>query len=311
MPILVYTYEIVDTVLVSTGTIELPDSVDADGDGDISEAEWDAYVTGGRQLSAHYNVDGLMALWEADNNASQNGDQHNGIFYSMTGGLSEEEVLAVIQQLEDGNNVGIGDDFVYCFAEGSRLRTPGGETRVERLSVGDMVDTLDHGPQAIRWIGRSDVAATGDLCPIRIRAGALGDGLPSSDLLVSPHHRMVVTGWRAEVLFGEPEVLVAARDLVNDETIRPATDLDTVTYFHILFDRHEIVFGNGAPSESFHPAEAALNSAEQAVRDEIFRLFPELRDNLRGYGETARMVVGPRDARMIMGAAPQARRQVA
>ena len=83
----------------------------------------------------------------------------------MTGGLSEDEVLAIIQQLEDGNNVGIGDDFVYCFAEGSRLRTPGGEIRVERLSVGDMVDTLDHGPQAIRWIGRSGCCRDGRSVP--------------------------------------------------------------------------------------------------------------------------------------------------
>src|SRR5690606_28026873 len=96
--------------------------------------------------------------------------------------------------------------------------------------------------------------------PIRVAAGALGDNLPSQDLVVSPAHRVVLSGWRAEVMFGQPRVLARARDLVNDTTIRPEPGPKRVEYFHILFDRHEIVFSNDAPSESFHPRDAALDN---------------------------------------------------
>ena len=309
MPIEVYAYVITDSQVVDRYVVTLDGDPDANGDGVITEAEWDAYLTGGKQLSSGYNAlyngEQTVGLWDADNNAGTNGNLHNGMFYAGVDDLTNEEVLDIIQQLEDTNNAGIGDpvpvdEITYCFAEGSLIRTPRGEVPVEDLQPGDIVDTLDHGPQAVRWIGCSDVPARGDLTPIRIRAGALGDGLPHTDLVVSPHHRMVVTGWRAEVLFGEPEVLAAARDLINDDTIRPATDLDRVRYFHVLFDRHEIIWGNGAMSESFHPADCALDKMAEATRDEILRLFPELKSGATSFGDTARMVVGPRDARMIL-----------
>ena len=51
------------------------------------------------------------------------------------------------------------------------------------------------------------VAGAGAGAPVLIPAGALGN---TRDLLVSQQHRMLVTGWRAELMFGEPEVLVAA-----------------------------------------------------------------------------------------------------
>ncbi|MHA3978028.1 Hint domain-containing protein [Halovulum sp. GXIMD14794] len=178
-----------------------------------------------------------------------------------------------------------------CFAAGTMIRTPTGEVAVEALVEGDLVLTADHGAQPVRWVGRRMATAAGELAPIRIKAGALGEQSPAQDLLVSPWHRVLVSGWKAQALFGESEVLIPARDLVNDSDIRVATDLDTVEYVHVLFDRHEIIFGNGAPSESFHPAEIALDKVGEAVREEILKLFPELRSDVRTYGPAARATV--------------------
>ena len=49
-------------------------------------------------------------------------------------------------------------------------------------------------------------------------------------------------------------------------------------YFHILFDRHEVVISNGAETESLYTGPEALKSVGEAARAEIFALFPELRD---------------------------------
>ena len=40
------------------------------------------------------------------------------------------------------------------------------------------------------------------------------------DLVVSPRHRVLLQGYRAELLFGEGEVLVAAENLLDDDTVR-------------------------------------------------------------------------------------------
>jgi hypothetical protein len=171
------------------------------------------------------------------------------------------------------------ESVVVCFAAGTMIDTPEGEKPIESLSVGDLVRTADHDYQPIRWIGSSKVAAVGHVAPILIKAGALGN---TRDLRVSPQHRILLGGWQAEILFGDDEVLVAAKHLVNDSTILRAEGGE-VEYFHMLFDTHEIVFAEGAPSESFHPGQEGWGALAEDARAEILELFPALA--VQGFAE--------------------------
>lgn len=172
---------------------------------------------------------------------------------------------------------------VVCFARGTLIQTPEGAVAVEMLAAGDQVITRDNGAQTLRWIGSRklgplDLHANEKLTPIRIRSNALGENVPSSDLLVSPQHRVLVRSRIAQRMFGADEVLVAAKQLGGIEGIEVAHDLQEVEYFHMLFDRHEIVISNGAETESLYTGPEALKSVGPAARAEIFDLFPELQE---------------------------------
>lgn len=191
-----------------------------------------------------------------------------------------------------------------CLTTGALIKTPNGHRLVEDLEVGDLVTTLDHGDQPIRWIGniavkKERLAASLSFVPVRLKAGALGPEMPKQDMLVSQQHRILIRDFRAEMMFGEPEILVAAKHLINDHTIRLAHDLTEVTYFHLLFDAHEILFAHGVETESFLPGPAALNAVPQAARDELYALFPVLRDNPANYGPAARAVLNGREGRLM------------
>lgn len=187
-------------------------------------------------------------------------------------------------------------EFVTCFTAGTQILTPKGEVLIERLKLGDLVETLDHGPQAIRWIGNTIVAAFGKFAPVAIAPNALGN---TQELRVSQQHRMLLTGWKAEVLFGESEILSPAVHLINDDTIR-RIEGGQVEYFHLMFDTHEIIFAEGCPSESFHPGKQGMGVLAEEVREEIFELFPELRDDLTTYGPTARVTLKAFEARALL-----------
>ena len=170
-----------------------------------------------------------------------------------------------------------------CFARGTLIETDHGAVPVEALEVGMQVMTRDNGLQAVRWIGsralgNTTLDASPNLRPVRISAGALGQGLPHRDLIVSPQHRILVRSRIAQKMFGTAEVLVAAKQLLQIEGIDIAQDLEAVEYFHILFDRHEIVLSEGAETESLYTGAEALKSVGRAAREEIFALFPELRE---------------------------------
>ncbi|MBV2358262.1 Hint domain-containing protein [Thalassococcus sp. CAU 1522] len=170
---------------------------------------------------------------------------------------------------------GAGGNDIYlvlCFARGTLIETPQGPRYIETLAKGYLVNTLDDGPQPIRWIGATTMAGTGPNAPVVIRAGALGN---LRDLVVSQNHRMLVRGAEAELLFGEPDVLVAAKHLVNGDTIRIAP-CETVEYFHLLCEDHQIVFAECCPAETLYPGEQALRCIDDTARDEITRIFPEL-----------------------------------
>lgn len=168
-------------------------------------------------------------------------------------------------------NIDVNTLAPICFAKGTRLRGAAGDVPVEHLKVGDLVMTLDHGLKPVRWIGRKSTPGTGIFAPVEISAGALGN---TRTLTVSQQHRVLLRGAAAEILFGVPEVLAAAKHLVNGTTIRLAPRAE-IEYFHILLDDHEVLYAEDALCESFHPGSYALE-ADDAMRAELEALFPEL-----------------------------------
>ncbi len=168
-----------------------------------------------------------------------------------------------------------------CFTPGAWIETPGGPVLIEDLAVGDPVQTLDHGAQPIRWIGRSylpraALARNPDFRPILVAKDALGPGQPCRDIALSPQHRVLITDWRAEYFFGEAEILVPVKKLINDASIRRDRRADEVTYIHLLFDRHEIIIADGLPSESYLPETGDDAVRAPATMDETLRLFPAI-----------------------------------
>ncbi len=187
---------------------------------------------------------------------------------------------SVLGDSYSGLNVNRPELEFACFAKGTMIATPSGELAIEMLSRGDMVLTADHGAQEIQWIGHAevDLNKAPNMRPVIIRAGALGDGLPVQDLTVSPQHRVLVRSKIAQRMFGTDEVLVAAKQLLALDGIELAQDIDRVIYYHFLFDGHQVVWSNGALTESLFTGPQALKSVGAAAREEILSLFPELRD---------------------------------
>jgi hypothetical protein len=196
-----------------------------------------------------------------------------GRFFTPTDGtiLQNGSIFLSSTFVPTSTSVPVSALLPICFTPGTLILTPEGEVPVEALQVGDLVVTRDRGPQPLRWIGRRRFPGTGRYAPIRLDAGVVGN---RRELRVSPQHRFLIDDWRAELFFGEDEVLVAACHLVNDQSVRPAP-CPTVDYLHLLFDGHEIIFAEGAATESFHPGDWVLGK-DAALRDELADLFPEL-----------------------------------
>ncbi|MEX0286486.1 MAG: Hint domain-containing protein [Paracoccaceae bacterium] len=139
---------------------------------------------------------------------------------------------------------------VPCFARGTRLQTDRGLIPVEQLTVGDLLQTRDNGMVPIRWIGRRAVRAQGRFAPIRVRAHAMDN---EADFWVSQNHKLLVSGWQAQLLLGEDEVLVPAKHLVDGKSVTRETGWRWVEYFHVLLDRHEVIYAEGCATESLNP----------------------------------------------------------
>ncbi len=178
-----------------------------------------------------------------------------------------------------------------CFAKGTRIETTRGAVAVEALTTEDLVVTAGRGAMQVRWVGHRKFAAKGALAPIYISKGALGN---QRALLVSPAHRMLISGFPVAVLFGEDEVLVPAEALLDGNKIYRKSGGE-VDYYHILLDSHEVIFAEGAPCESLFlgAAGSELSAFEQAALDEVQAIFSELSMPV------ARPVLNPTEAALL------------
>lgn len=185
-----------------------------------------------------------------------------------------------------------------CFVKGTLIETDTGPLPIEVLRPGDLVRTADHGLCPVRHVARSTVPALGEAAPIAFAPGAIGN---YRWLHVSPQHRLLIRDWRTDLWFGAPEVLVAARHLVNGTTIRPLPRPE-VTYLHLVLDRHEVIFAEGIATESLHLGEIALSALGPVARAELLRMFPQA-----GRMRTARRCLTGTEAAVLTGRAVQPR----
>lgn len=220
---------------------------------------------------------------------------------------SDSFVHVLTIDVESTNGTGVASIVITCFAKGTMIETGTGPVAVEDLSPGDMVVCGDGENRPIRWfskrhVSQSEMALHPEFRPIRIRKNALGKNMPSSDLVVSPQHRILLNDWRAELMFGETEVLVPAVHLSDDQSVMRDYSKADVTYYHFMFDSHQTVWANGLESESFYPGDTAMQGVDPAARDELYHLFPELEGAPETYGGTCRPTLKAHEAMALLGA---------
>lgn len=170
---------------------------------------------------------------------------------------------------------------VVCFAQGTLITTLHGARPVEELACGDILPTAQNGNQAIKWIGSRRYSAKEQaeilkLRPVRITAGALGNGLPTRDLVVSRQHRLVVSSKIAERMFGRQDVMVAASKLTDLPGVFIDEACEGIVYFHILLDSHEAIFAEGTQCESLYFGDGTRRALDRAALEEISIIFPDL-----------------------------------
>jgi len=211
------------------------------------------------------------------------GDLYTSMVIDFSG-LAGGGLLGDLRWNSDIDTIRDDDDLtptgVTCLARGTLITTDHGDLPVEALKSGDKILTQDNGFQELvltmsRVMAKSELRKNTNLYPVRISAGAMGAGLPKRDLIVSRQHRMVVKSNIAQRMFGARTVLVAAIRLTKLPRINVETSVQSIEYFHLIFENHEVIFAEGTPTESFLLNSESKNTLSFNQRSEFFTLFPE------------------------------------
>lgn len=187
---------------------------------------------------------------------------------------------------------------VVCFTDGTMIRTASGNRPIEELQIGDMVHTVDRGLQPIKWIGTShydehDLDDNPKLRPIVVNARVFGS---DRDLVVSRQHAF---------LLPERDLLVRAIQMVKADIpgVRVALGRKRVTYYHIMFERHELIYAEGIATESMYPGPQALRALCPEAIEDLLSVFPQFTqigstaEAELAYGPTARGMLETADLR--------------
>lgn len=255
-------------------TVQVYDLNDIDDDGFITTGNGD--LVNGLTVTSVFVGDRIRVQWPDGSTQWIEGvtfyfSGGPAVFTPTDGTILQNATFLESTWVPDSTQVALSSLTPACFTPGTLIETDHGLRLIETLQPGDLVRTLDHGFQPLRWVSVQTVQAIGPFAPVHIAAGAMGNARP---LVVSQQHRMLLQGWQAQLHFAEDQVLVAAKHLVNNRTIT-IREGGMVTYVHLLFDRHEIVFGEGIASESYCGT-AMVAQEDTAQQAELRALFPDL-----------------------------------
>ncbi|QDC07919.1 Hint domain-containing protein [Oceanicola sp. D3] len=271
---------------------EMMDLVDNNGDGDVDRFNGDS--VNGSDVTNSYPGDTVTINVAGVGNVTYTGITFyladGGRVFTPTDGQTLANGTFVSSTWVNGQGpLDVDDLGPPCFTPGTLIACEGGFRPAEELEAGDLVMTRDKGLQPLVWVGQRRIGGAGAFAPVRIAAGTLGN---TRDLVVSQQHRILIEGWRAQMYFGEDEVLVAAKSLLGHDGVHlmPCRE---VTYLHLMFEGHEIIEAEGVPTESFDPG-GEFASADSETRAELAALFPEWVG--RAPGRVSRPVMRARDA---------------
>lgn len=162
-----------------------------------------------------------------------------------------------------------------CFAKGTLIRVPAGEVAVEKLTNNHEVVTENGTAVKVKWIGRQTMwrmfSGVKALNMVRFEAGALGNGLPETELTVTGGHGMIVDGY-----------VVNASALVNETSITqiPIAQLpERFTVYHVETENHDVILANGAAAETFVDVVSRANFDNYQEYLDLYgveRIIPEM-----------------------------------
>ncbi len=267
---------------------------------DLGEANNDINIVGGEggETSGDtLNLGGLISQEEyntqlADILATSPADNAGGFSGTFT--------------LTDGTTVNFSEieNFEICYATGTMIETPDGPRAVETLGAGDIVSTADGGAQEVLWASHRERALddyADDEKPVLIKAGALGDGLPQQDLIVSPQHRILVGEADQLTDYFNTPALVPAKALVALPGIRHMRGKKEVVWHHFALRGHEVVLANGCCSESLLLGAMVLRGMTEAELEEVTAIYGSLlSETVTLNGAPARPLMRVGEARRII-----------
>jgi len=230
-------FSLIGTTPSGTNVTVKDDINDGNGDvhsaiGDIANDQFDVLSSGA--LNGGYTFVSVATIGSTAGFIAQNGAGQYVYFTNDTAAPADVGAPAAEQA---------GPQEV-CFMPGTRVRTPDGDIAVEKLHIGDLVQSVDGRPVAVRWVGKQTVAprfADELRLPVRIKAGALAENVPCNDLLVSPDHALLIDG-----------ALVHAGALVNGTSVVREKNVPPMfTYFHVEAEDHVLILAENTPAETF------------------------------------------------------------
>ncbi len=235
------------------------------GDGDTTNNDF-------IDLSNFYDSMGeLRADFDDDGVLNQSNDGVDGADYSDNHQFGSGDSLTF--QGANRDSFSSDNTGVVCFVKGTLITTQNGARPIETLRAGDMIQTRDNGLQRVAWIGQrtlgqNELGANPHLKPVFVSPDLTGGTAP---LLVSPQHGVLLRR-------DGDEVLVRAKHLaaLPGGQARVMAGRRSVSYYHLLFESHQIIFAQDAPAESLYPGKFALNALPSEAKTEVFELFPDL-----------------------------------
>jgi hypothetical protein len=274
------------------GFTTYPTSFSIEINDDDPDLDWFGGDTGTAQTATFggttYNIDGAGLLPTNIGGGATSSEEllfmslggYGWVFFALPGSVfTPGDALTGWTTGTWSDTDGVAYTDAVCFTSGTQIETDEGSVKIEELSAGDLVKTVDNGYLPVQWIsstkiGIADQVNDPSIRPILIRKGALGPNTPCRDTRVSPQHRVLYSGWKAELFFGELEVLIPAKALVQIGLAEIDISLKPVTYIHVLLEHHEVLIGDGLESESLMPHGQARNwlSADQCR--ELNKLVP-------------------------------------